>query len=69
MKSTPVYAASKWGLRGWSLSCYEVKFWVDSISVIWRDWSGLLLDSFFKQCNLTALKQSSLTALVWSFWS
>lgn len=19
-----VYAASKWGLRGWSLSCYEV---------------------------------------------
>ena len=24
MKSTPVYAASKWGLRGWSLSCYEV---------------------------------------------
>lgn len=23
MKSTPVYAASKWGLRGWSLSCYE----------------------------------------------
>lgn len=24
MKSTPVYAASKWGLRGWSLSNYEV---------------------------------------------
>ncbi|KAA6429628.1 MAG: hypothetical protein FRX49_00062 [Trebouxia sp. A1-2] len=24
MKSTPVYAASKWGLRGWSLSCYDV---------------------------------------------
>lgn len=24
MKATPVYAASKWGLRGWSLSCYEV---------------------------------------------
>lgn len=24
MKSTPVYAASKWGIRGWSLSCYEV---------------------------------------------
>lgn len=24
MISTPVYAASKWGLRGWSLSCYEV---------------------------------------------
>ncbi|DBA71124.1 TPA: hypothetical protein ACH3X2_011534 [Trebouxia sp. C0005] len=23
MKSTPVYAASKWGLRGWSLSCYD----------------------------------------------
>ncbi|KAL3138522.1 hypothetical protein ABBQ32_006307 [Trebouxia sp. C0010 RCD-2024] len=23
MKSTPVYAASKWGIRGWSLSCYE----------------------------------------------
>jgi len=23
MKATPVYAASKWGLRGWSLSCYE----------------------------------------------
>lgn len=27
MKSTPVYAASKWGLRGWSLSCYEVTPW------------------------------------------
>ncbi len=24
MKSTPVYAASKWGLRGWSVSCYDV---------------------------------------------
>ena len=24
MKATPVYAASKWGIRGWSLSCYEV---------------------------------------------
>lgn len=24
MKSTPVYAASKFGIRGWSLSCYEV---------------------------------------------
>ncbi len=23
MKSTPVYAASKWGIRGWSLSCYD----------------------------------------------
>lgn len=26
MQGTPVYAASKWGLRGWSLSCYEVFF-------------------------------------------
>ena len=25
MKATPVYAASKWGIRGWSLSCYEVR--------------------------------------------
>ena len=24
MPETAVYATSKWGLRGWSLSCYEV---------------------------------------------
>ena len=24
MAATPVYAASKWGLRGWSLSTYNV---------------------------------------------
>lgn len=25
MPKTAVYATSKWGLRGWSLSCYEVQ--------------------------------------------
>lgn len=24
MRPQAVYAATKWGLRGWSLSCYEV---------------------------------------------
>lgn len=35
MKSTPVYAASKWGLRGWSLSCYEVRLQLQALDSYW----------------------------------
>ena len=36
MKSTPVYAASKWGLRGWSLSNYEVCPSRRDVQLAWR---------------------------------
>ena len=36
MKSTPVYAASKWGLRGWSLSNYEASPSRPGMQLAWQ---------------------------------
>ena len=41
-----VYAATKWGLRGWSLSCYEVCL----PSLLWRATRHAIAGAVLQQC-------------------